>query len=478
MYRFAFLLALVAATTLAQPSVTRGGTLKKRAYQTYSALTFYVDPTGSDSNACTASGTEACATLMGALNKIPLNVRHTVIINVAAGTYTETVAFPTFNFVRSSSSVSGSITVTGAARTAPTLASGTTSGTLTSPTTSLSVSNGASSFTDSTQTWTVDNLVGSFIEMTSGALSGQVCPISSNTSTTVFTSCVGSGGLAGDTYAIRVPSSNFVGAWRIGGFGGVATNGVALVDLALSSSVASGLSVFSNMGTVVFTRCKLTSSLVEGTAFSVSSRFTATSSIFQGVTTNGAVLFFSGGSAAPPLVSLAASTVINTGTAVALGFTGLIRATSNLYGVVRGSPSATVAALSFTAGTGSANLGYPWAFVVTCSVGSAGLGIGASTSSFRSNFVLNLSTRVENCATGVSLQDENSMEAQLGLYFVNTTTGISLTRGAHADLYGFAPSFSGVTNELQLDGENFTYSFLNGLSPGVITSPLGSRIIK
>lgn len=56
------------------PVLVRGGALKRRAYQTYAPVTLYVDPTGSDSNPCTSSGTAACLTTTGALMKLPRNI--------------------------------------------------------------------------------------------------------------------------------------------------------------------------------------------------------------------------------------------------------------------------------------------------------------------------------------------------------------------------------------------------------------------
>jgi hypothetical protein len=46
------------------------------------------------------------------------------------------------------------------------------------------------------------------------------------------------------------------------------------------------------------------------------------------------------------------------------------------------------------------------------------------------------------------------------------------------NLNSITPTFTGVTNELSLDGVPYTYSFLNGLTPGVISNSYGSTIIK
>ena len=53
------LLLLFASAAAAQPQMTRGGALKRRAYQTYSTITLYVDPTGSNENPCTSSAIDS-----------------------------------------------------------------------------------------------------------------------------------------------------------------------------------------------------------------------------------------------------------------------------------------------------------------------------------------------------------------------------------------------------------------------------------
>ena len=54
------------------------------------ATTYYVDPTGNDSNSCTASGSSACLTVQGAVNKAAAGDT----IDVAAGTYSGNIIVP------------------------------------------------------------------------------------------------------------------------------------------------------------------------------------------------------------------------------------------------------------------------------------------------------------------------------------------------------------------------------------------------
>lgn len=180
MTRFIYFLSLISALVLAgEPQVTRGDALKRREYQTYAAVTLYVDPTGSDSNACTASGTSACLTLQGALNKLPRFIRNNVTVNVAAGTYVGNWQ-AVFTMEVGASAAIPSFNVTGPSMSTFTPATGSATGTLTS------VSQQAvplSTLADTGQSWTVNDLRGRFIRFTSG--SGSTKLIIANTATTI-----------------------------------------------------------------------------------------------------------------------------------------------------------------------------------------------------------------------------------------------------------------------------------------------------
>lgn len=169
--------------------------------QTTGAMTLYVDPTGSNANACTASGASACSTLTGALTKVPFVVKNLVTINVAAGTYTE---FPVFNGILTGD---GAFNIVGPALTGLTVATGSNTGTLTAATNTQ-----PATYTDSGQTWTVDDLKGAFLVFTSGPANGRILPIIKNTAT-VITTGVSSGSPAiGNTYQIRRPAAKFTDA--------------------------------------------------------------------------------------------------------------------------------------------------------------------------------------------------------------------------------------------------------------------------
>lgn len=203
----ALLLLLLAGTAVAQSVVTRGNGLKRQDYQTYGTVTLYVDPTGSDANPCTASGTAACATINGALAKLPRFLRSNVVVNLAAGTYTGATVegFSMSNGV--------SLTLQGAAFKTWTPASGSATGTLTGY--SAGTYPGYPAVTDSTQSWPAlwsagDYLGvrGHFFTITGGTGAGQTRLIAQSTVTAMnLVAAFTTAPTAGSTYAIQEPSS-------------------------------------------------------------------------------------------------------------------------------------------------------------------------------------------------------------------------------------------------------------------------------
>ena len=118
--------------------------------------------------------------------------------------------------------------------------------------------------------------------------------------------------------------------------------------------------------------------------------------------------------------------------------------------------------------------------ILRCPAGSTGHGLGTAQSTAPSIFdspghnnLYNI--QVENCATGVEHRGG-------GRTFINTLTCVNTTTcalvGNGSTLQMTSASFSGVTNELQVDGTNYTYSFFTGLSPKRIVGSHGSSIYQ
>lgn len=145
------------------------------SWATQAALNLFVDPTGSDSNACVASGTSACLTLQGAAGKIPRGVNHPVTIDVAAGTYAG-VRFDGFRI-----NPGGYIAVNGTLVAAT--VSGLQTGTFESGTAGSLTTGTWATMTDAGGGWTVNALRGKFVRTLAGTGSGQIRVISSNTAT-------------------------------------------------------------------------------------------------------------------------------------------------------------------------------------------------------------------------------------------------------------------------------------------------------
>jgi len=140
---------------------------------TTSDMTLYVSQaTGSDVAGDGSVG-NPYASIMKAVDSVPHIRRHTITINVGAGTYAETLRDG--GIYSDNGTFTGKLQIVGQDFTTPTLGSGSiTTGTLgTAPSTGITR-------TVAGAAWTVDELRGMLIRITSGALSGQYFPIVSN----------------------------------------------------------------------------------------------------------------------------------------------------------------------------------------------------------------------------------------------------------------------------------------------------------
>ncbi len=222
---FALLLAGVALTASAgDRGMSRGDLLKDRQYRTNSDLTLYVDPTGNDSNACTATGTAACLTIQAAVNKVPRQLRHRVTVNVAAGNFT---GFVLNGFVQDQSvqTVTGGLLVQGTLATS-TIASGPALGTATSGV--ATVTTGAyvrGTLTKTGAGWTVDDLRGRFLFRPAGTGSTTIYfPIVGNTADTITVDGAMGAGDGTSTFEIK-DATTVINAGVVSSFPVSNTNG-------------------------------------------------------------------------------------------------------------------------------------------------------------------------------------------------------------------------------------------------------------
>jgi len=459
-----FLLSLIACVALAQPVVTRGGALKRRQYQTYATMSLFVDPTGNDANACTATGTAACATFAGAMAKVPPRVRHAVTVNIAAGTYAEL-----FNVGDRYIAANITLTVAGTMGSF-TPATGTNAGTTTGATAATVTS--PATITDSTQTWTTNNLRGRYISFTGGTLSGQKFPIYSNTATSIVLANSASAGV-GATYTIQTPATIFAASGstpsRINDLTGGGT--LAVTDIEISSlGAGTNFSVASNAAFVSLTRVR-TASTTGTFGLNMASGTIQCSGCFISSTSSGAATF--NGSALPG-ASVVSTILINSIFISASNTTAILlnnsRFSSMLAVILEARGDGSTGVLSVGNGL-LLNVSSAW---MTCTATSS---TGLSSASGMPISGLGFLSTTACTAAGVSLSGTATLTTT-SVSINGAATGFDLVRGAKLNLQLQTPTFTGVTNELSLDSVPYTYSFLSGLSPGVISNGFGSTIIK
>lgn len=238
-----WLLIFWAGAALAQPAVTRGGALKKRAFQTYSAMSLYVNADGgSDSNACTST-TTPCATIQAAVDRIPYWVRHDVTVNVepiwvfdggSPEFYSENVRISGHRIGPEGSLGTSypTITVQGS-DTWTTI----TTGTATSFTDVSGITEG--SLVDNTKAWSPVAYEGRFVQMTSGTGNGTRRLITSNDATTLGLNRAGLGAGIGDTFSVVSPSTVLLGSITVENITGAVDaqkGGVVLKRMAVATT--------------------------------------------------------------------------------------------------------------------------------------------------------------------------------------------------------------------------------------------------
>lgn len=444
-------------------------------------LKFYLDPTGSDANLCTASGVGACRTFNGVWQKLPKFLLHDVQVYVAAGSYTFDSRFDGFNFGSAATSGFFGITVAvdGPALENITPATGSATGSITS------IANGAVGaplpiITDSAGTWTTNDLRGYFLVMTSGARNGQVRVITSNTATTITTDSWPSAPSNGDTFAIQTPSATITGDHS---FVGLSGNGgtIRLSRLTLTSSSSTNNTVDARGHTpAALSTLGLPVCRVLKTAGALSAVVSSRASAWSGGGLTGTTTPpFYAASVSGPAINLVDSFVTTNFRAYAYSSSSSTAAVtiSNFGGGILNMPQAMLVAETAHASgaairmfnVGATSTGAIFVGIhAICPSGSSGTGIVWSGSGGAQN-----NMTATNCATGVSVGSsvtgsEPSRQSMLrlntNLICTNTTTCMSVERGARATLLG-TNTFTGVTNEYNIDGVNTTNAAINALTP-------------
>lgn len=245
---------------------------------TFSDLTYFVDPTGNDSNACTTSGVNACLTIQGAINKSPKQLMNRVTINVAAGNY---AGFLVAGFVQDNSiqSVTGGLLIQGTLVNSTNLISGTATGIATSGTPASGSTWGT--LTDATQNWTINDLRGRFLAITSGTGASTLLfkVISSNTATMITTIGTGFTPDATSHYAIQDAAS-------------IITSGIHTLPQAQTNGSGTGASIIfesnkvAKLGGITVTAFGITNPVIQGGVAAVSLENNAGTATLQNIQNN------------------------------------------------------------------------------------------------------------------------------------------------------------------------------------------------
>lgn len=477
----AFLLVLVPLLAPAQQhgdtSVSRGDALRKREYQTYAAVTLYMDPTGSDTGTCTSTGTGACLTLAGAWSKLPSRIRHSVTINVAAGTYsTATTTLSGEVQVINPASPSVTFNITGPSQVAVTPATGTATGSITGTATG----GGILTLSDSAQTWTVDDLEGRYARITSGAAIGRLFPITANTATTLRL-WAGAPPLPtiADTYSIESPAATL---------GPITIGDIGLITVTFNNLDIVSTTTAAALNTVGAGSTKVSVNLVGSRSINTnaSGAATATSLSTFSSSTNTPPIFLGNGG-----VALSVSDVVNSnfgfyarsaGTVVARIHCLQRRASAVpgctwLTAAIRSTAAGSVfAPVQFTpgrvtlGGDSAGTLNILCTNGVTHSSGGAGLFINGVSSS--NSAVINLA--VENCPVGFGMasSDASFFLGQAGNGTMTCTNVATCVRVDNGMRFKFGTySATGVTNDYSIDGVNYSAATLDSFSPRRIIGP-------
>lgn len=469
--------------------VSRGDLLKIRQYETVAATTYYVDPTGADTNACTATGVDACLTVPGAIAKVPKLLRHVTTIQLAAGSYAGAIVSG-FTCDSGANSSGGSLMIQGTlANVTP--STGTATGTATGG--SAGSTNTFGTLIDAGQTWTINNLQGKFIVITGGTGSGQIRPISTNTATTITIAGTWTAPTGTSTYAVQDSASIITSTVQVPATGtnaagaaaglyvasnvcGANTGGIAInrMKLAIAGNVRGIISVGNAMSFVVnqtsFVGANSSATLFRplnnSGAFS-DITFTGTYNIGMDMTTGGTddgysnmactrCVFIGGGTAHARIAGLSSMT---SGYFFGAGGVSIIASTSQspftqvLNSIVDCNNNVTVNGIGFSTGTGANPVYTP---------------ISAQS------MIVN-TTSISNCQFGVLAVGRQTVSLSAVSGTANQAA-LGLFRGATFALNGSGLVTITGTNEISVDSTFYTLAALRAATPKLISSAYGTSI--
>ena len=477
--------------------VLRGDALKRREFQTYSGAgstgNYVVNTSGASTNSCL--GQQGCAQLNDVFRKLPSRIRHNIVIDIDAGTYTDQAylsglsgvqldaGFPTVNDAPS-------IRINGSQNwTAVTPATGTSTGTVTSYVAESGST--ATTLCDTGQAWTVDELKGVFVGMTSGSVSSVTgkMPIISNTATCLRLPASLGAVVAGNTYALLTPSTILITSGTRPAFAIQSLKVPTFMqDVWIQSSAAgSGWMLiadsqgdgFSSNG-FTCTRCRFTNTVAASPAITVNNATVSLSRV-SATSIRSALVQISG----LPTTSVNFSGTYIYGQVNAAAAIGIVG--GNLGGSGLTVESTGAGALGIDARFNSSPVYIVatgiWRFIFPAASTGAGIYMGAAgtTTSVYSGARLAYTTLVSENGLAVALSGQGvsmgGIVSNPTLLVSGATTGISVSEGAQCILStGGSYTFTSVTNQLLLDTQAYTYSTLSGA--GQISNARGSAFLE
>ncbi len=437
---------------------------------TTGTLSYFVSTTGSDDAGCTALA--PCASLVRVFNDLSALhfINHAVTISVAAGTYTGN---PVLNNVEANAA----ITITGPALTTASPTTGTATGTLTAVTLGA-----VTVLEDSTQAWTVNDLIGAFV-----TIGGVTRIVAVNTATTMtLASPFTANPVIGNNYTLQTPAVVLTSATsptlalRLSGNVGGSSSGplVSFTGFEILNSAASGqacrVATSNNNVTLTNSRCRQTSGTGIAINYLGGGQFTmaTTSAIADGTGTG---ITSSGGTNS----AINGALTLNPNNSLFHGAIGIRAPGGNTYSV--GGSQGWTAQTSSTALTSGAivNIGRMWRDgsgtgtpVLRCTgAGSSGgyRHISGSNQQIASSEVGWDRLLIEGCTVGIDLtlgqgNSQLSISPIGSLTCTVTGTCVAVSQGSRVKLPATLAMQDGGTDIL-IDGTSYTATDLTTASP-------------
>lgn len=421
---------------------------------TTAADVLYVDPTGSDTNACTQTGTQACLTIQGAFNKSPQHLYHQLTINVAAGTYAG-ATISGFTIDPAVQKVTAGILLDGAlANVTP------TTGTATGTASAGSAGSGSTfgTLTDGTKTWTVNDaaLVGKFVIITGGTGNGQVRVVVSNTATVLTIAGTWTAPTGTSTYALQSPSVNITSAAAaipapLAGTGTVAS-GLQILNNSTDASMITIRNVNIAVGTSRAVTCGQTGSVsfvqttfTQGTGAGIVATLSGSGKIYM--TTSSYIGTGAGISTTSAAVSITTSMVSTSVSAIGLTrFSAADVSSTQLVGL-----NGVVATISSLANIATSRVDCLSAALSTAL--SSGQQTAATSNQSGSIITVGGNVGVTNCSVGLMASGLSVISiAPAAVFSGNALTyGVNAVYGGHIILPTATTTITGVTAEMSVD---------------------------